>query len=938
MKKLLLIFTFLISTLAAFSQISGTITDSISNEPVIGVMVLIQGETGKGAITDINGKFELKNLDKPTYTLEVRYIGYHSQFITVTSKDTLNIKLKEKTLEIGTVTVRAKVNKESTTELVRQQSNSAVVQDGVNAETFKKTPDTKVSDVFKRVSGASVQDNKFVVIRGLNDRYNFALINGSPLPSSESDRKAFSFDIFPSNMLDNLIVMKSGSPDMPGEFAGGVINISTSEPKDSKFQNIQFGLGFNTISTFQNFKTYQGSSTDFLGFGSNYRGLPSSIPSTLDFSALNKAEKADLSKMINTSWSTRSRIALPIGSLQYSVGRYIKFKKDNSLGITFAYSYQNASTMNNSVRREFEEQADGVVQKMELKDSVFTQTVLNSAMLNFTYQINDNNTIRFKNLYSINSEDKVNVRNGVREMDNDPRQWERSTNFWYTQNNLLTQQLSGKHDIKKTKLNWNLGFSDVKRDIPNLRRLVYRKYSLLENDTTEQWTAIIQQNGTIPTAAGNMFWSKSSEKIYSANYDWTIPVKFGKIENEFKVGGWHQYRTRDFLSRNLGFSQYKPTGNTFNSNLLLLGPDEIFSQQNMGLLENGQGGFKLDEATNVDDSYQANSFLNAAFAMTDTKVGDKLRIIGGLRIESYNQQFNYIEFGSNEHKHIDTTVVDFLPSVNIVYSLNKKMKVRGSYYRTVSRPEFRELAPFSFYNFVIDNIVSGNPNLKRATIDNFDVRWEMYPGKGQIISVSGFYKTFENPIELINRTGTSGAPELYFTNVNKVTNIGGEIEFRFNLGTFTKVENKLLDNLTVYSNASIIKSVVDMSHFVGSGDDRPLQGQSPYIINSGIFYTTPKKDLTATISYNVIGQRIYIVGNVQEPSVWENGRNVIDLQVSKKIGEKIELKLNVKDLLAQDLVYFQDLNGNKKYDKGIDNNWQEIKFGQTVSMSVKYTF
>jgi outer membrane receptor protein involved in Fe transport len=251
------------------------------------------------------------------------------------------------------------------------------------------------------------------------------------------------------------------------------------------------------------------------------------------------------------------------------------------------------------------------------------------------------------------------------------------------------------------------------------------------------------------------------------------------------------------------------------------------------------------------------------------------------------------------------------------------MKVRGSYYRTVSRPEFRELAPFSFYNFVIDNIVSGNPNLKRATIDNFDVRWEMYPGKGQIISVSGFYKTFENPIELINRTGTSGAPELYFTNVNKVTNI---------------VENKLLDNLTVYSNASIIKSVVDMSHFVGSGDDRPLQGQSPYIINSGIFYTTPKKDLTATISYNVIGQRIYIVGNVQEPSVWENGRNVIDLQVSKKIGEKIELKLNVKDLLAQDLVYFQDLNGNKKYDKGIDNNWQEIKFGQTVSMSVKYTF
>jgi TonB-dependent receptor len=434
-----------------------------------------------------------------------------------------------------------------------------------------------------------------------------------------------------------------------------------------------------------------------------------------------------------------------------------------------------------------------------------------------------------------------------------------------------------------------------------------------------------------------MFWSKSKENIVSANYDYSLPINFGKIENNIKVGGWHQFRSRDFQSRNLGFSQYKPNGSSFDSQLLLLGPDEIFSQQNMGLLSNGQGGFKLEESTKVNDSYSASSFLNAGFLMTDTKIG-KLRIVGGLRVESYNQKFNYIEFGSNLEKRIDTTVVDLLPSVNLIYSLNDKMKIRGSYYRTVSRPEFRELAPFNFYNFVLDNITSGNPNLKRATIDNFDVRWEMYPGKGQIISISGFYKSFENPIELINRTGTSGAPELYFTNVNKVTNIGGEIEFRFNLGTFTKVENKLLDNLTVYSNASIIKSVVDMSHFVGSGDDRPLQGQSPYIINSGIFYTTPKKDLTATISYNVIGQRIYIVGNVQEPSVWENGRNVIDLQVSKKIGEKIELKLNVKDLLAQDLVYFQDLNGNKKYDKGIDNNWQEIKFGQTVSMSVKYTF
>ena len=934
MKKLFLLLALISTSIYSYSQkVSGTVSDSSSNESLIGAMVLVKGES-RGATVQADGTFFIENLTKDNYDLEVRYIGYKTQTISIKPiQDTLlKIQLVPSVQEITTVTVTARTSKETTTELVKQQSNSAVVMDGTNAETFKKTPDNKASDVFKRISGASVQDNKFVVIRGLSDRYNFALINGSPLPSSESDRKAFSFDIFPSNMLDNLTVMKSGSPDLPGEFSGGVININTTEPKDKNYQNLQLSLGYNTITTFRNFSTYQGGNLDFLGLGSKDRGLPGDIPRTQDFSSLNKTEKAGLASLMNTTWSTQTRMALPTGNLQYSIGK--SYKK---LSFSFAYNYQNVTNMNNLVRRDFEEQSTEVVQKMELRDSVFTQTILNSAMVNFFYKIDKNNTIYFKNLYSISSEDKVNIRSGVRELDNDPRQWEKSTNFWYTQNNLLTNQLYGKHEIKKSKLNWNIGYSNVNRDIPNLRRIVYRKQSLLENDTTQQYVAVIQQNGTIPTAAGNMFWSKSKENIVSANYDYSLPINFGKIENNIKVGGWHQFRSRDFQSRNLGFSQYKPNGSSFDSQLLLLGPDEIFSQQNMGLLSNGQGGFKLEESTKVNDSYSASSFLNAGFLMTDTKIG-KLRIVGGLRVESYNQKFNYIEFGSNLEKRIDTTVVDLLPSVNLIYSLNDKMKIRGSYYRTVSRPEFRELAPFNFYNFVLDNITSGNPNLKRATIDNFDVRWEMYPGKGQIISVSGFYKSFENPIELINRTGTSGAPELYFTNVNKVTNIGGEIEFRFNLGTFTKVENKLLDNLTVYSNASIIKSVVDMSHFVGSGDDRPLQGQSPYIINSGIFYTTPKKDLTATISYNVIGQRIYIVGNVQEPSVWENGRNVIDLQVSKKIGEKIELKLNVKDLLAQDLVYFQDLNGNKKYDKGIDNNWQEIKFGQTVSMSVKYTF
>ena len=820
------------------------------------------------------------------------------------------------------VTVTFKINKESTTELVKLQRNSVTSVDGINAETFKRTPDSKVSDVFKRVSGISVVDNKFVVVRGLNDRYNFALLNGLPLPSSESDKRSFSFDIFPSNMIDNLMVMKTASPDLPGEFAGGIIDINTSEPKNENTHTIQIGGSHNTIATFRNFKTYDVES----------RGLPN-INGTIDFQNLSKQERSEVAKLMDFTWSTKDRLALPNPSIQYTLSRNIKLKKKQTLSFILTYNYQNNFNYNNIVRREFEEQATGVVKKMELNDSVFTQSVLNSGMLNLVYKINENNTIKFKNIYSVNSEDKVNVRNGVRELDSDPRQWEKSTNFWYTQNNFLTNQLLGIHTIKENKFNWSVGYSNVKRDIPNLRRVVYRKYSLNEDDPTEQYVAVVQQNGTIPTAAGNMFWSESDEKIISARYDLTIPFK---EVNSIKIGGWNQFRMKDFQSRNFGFSQYKPNGSTFNSNLLLLPMGQIFSIENMGLLSNGQGGFKLDEATKVDDSYNANSLLNSFYTMVDYKL-DKWRFTGGVRLESYNQNFNYIEFGSNLNRNIDTTVIDLLPSVNIIYNFNKKMKLRGSISQTVSRPEFRELAPFNFYNFILDNITSGNPYLKRTKITNCDIRYEVYPGSGQIISLSGFYKNFDNPIETINRTGTSGAPELYFSNIDRSQSFGGELEFRFKLGFLSKVENhKLWDQLTLYSNVSLIKSVVNMDEVIGAGGNRPLQGQSPYIINSGLFYTNKKEDFNMTLSYNVIGPRIYIVGNQQEPSVWENGRNVIDFQLAKSY-KKFEIKLNIKDILAQKLIYFQDLNGNQKYDTE-DNRWQEITFGQTVSLSVRYKF
>jgi TonB-dependent receptor len=935
------------------STISGKITDAKTNEALYGAKVMVLGMS-KGCVVDAEGNYTISDLPAGKYTLEIRNQTYNTMVLSdiiVKAKETriLDIKMEKVVVEYGPVTVYAKVNKESTTELIRMQKNSASVVDGINAETFKKTPDSKAADILKRISGASVQDNKFLVIRGLSDRYNFALLNGAPLPSTESDKKAFSFDIFPSNMLDNLLIMKTATPELPGEFAGGVLDINTVEPKDKNYQSVQLSLGYNTLSTFKNFKDSEDSKIDFLSLGGADRSIPDGIPSTIAFSSLNKDDKARLAQNVLLNWSPKSTLALPNSSIQFALGRIYKLKDSiKSVGFSFAYSYSNTSTYSTIIRREFEGDTDpsgnnavidpnNIIKRMELVDSVFTQSVLNSAMFNVKYVLGPKSNIQFKNIYSLNSEDKISIRNGVRELDNDPHQYEKATNFLYNQNNLYTGQLIGKHSFEKFNINWNGGYSNVTRVIPSQRRVVYRKNALDVNDTTQEFIAVIQNNGTLPSAAGNMFWSTANENVYSLKYDIVLPFEVSILKNELKVGGFHQYRSREFTARNFGFSKYTPTGSSFNDQLLLLPENEIFAAENLGMMASGLGGFKLEEATNVDDSYQASALLNAGFVSLDSKIGEKFRIIGGARLEAYNQVFKYIEFGSNLEKRIDSTVIDLLPSINLIYSINKKMNVRASIYKTVSRPEFRELAPFSFYNFSLDNIISGDPKLKRAVITNLDLRYEYFPGEGQIISVSGFYKDFTDPIELINRTGTSGAPELYYTNVPKVTNYGVEAEWRMKLGFLSKQENHpLWSNITLYANASIIRSKVDLSNTIGSGIARPLQGQSPYIANAGLYYA--KNDFSISCSYNIVGQRIYIVGNIQEPNVWENGRHIIDLQVAKTFNEKFELKLNVKDLLAQKLIYFQDLNNDRKYTAEADNTWQESSFGQTVSLSLKYNF
>ncbi|MCD6017612.1 MAG: hypothetical protein K0S53_733 [Bacteroidetes bacterium] len=966
--KFILTITFLASLTLVNAQtgkINGKIVDAKTGETLPGATVLIEGTT-KGASSDFDGNFSLSGLQPGKYTIIASYITYdNKKFVDVLVKANevtdFNITLDQSSSQtLNEVVVQAEMNKENTNTLLVMQKNNASVSDGISSESIKKTPDRSTSDVLKRVTGASIQDNKFAIIRGMSDRYNAAFINGAPLPSSESDKKAFSFDIFPANLLDNIVILKTATPDLPGDFAGGVIQINTKSIPEKNSQSIAIGAGYNTQTTFKDFKTYKGGKTDWIGLDDGTRAIPTGLPSTRDFSNV-KLDQIEYAKMVNYDWTLQTKKALPNLNFQYSlanVGKIFKREAGSIFAITYNKNNNTVFTNKRDFSEEGEEQA--VSKLSDYKDTSYTTNVLASVLWNLAYKIHDNHQLGLKNLYSINSEDRVVTRRGA--SDYALNKWEKSSVRWFTQNQIYSGQLNGDHYIEKAKvkIKWVVGYSDIKRELPNLRTVKYTKFSIkqnVENDSV-QYYAVIEpvKNSTSTDNGGTMLFATTKETIKSAKYDISRVFKIKKSQHEVKIGGNHIFKDRSFEARFLGYAMYRRNSSLqANTSLLFLDESQIFAPENIGIhtewTGNKDGGFLLAEATTPKDNYKASAILHAAYLSVDSRIFDKFRFIYGARVESYNQKITYF-LQPDTATVRDSTVIDLLPSINAVYSVNDKINIRLAYYRTISRPEFRELVPFTFKDFITGYSIAGNTDLVRAKIDNYDIRGEWYPGAGQIVSASGFYKRITNATEMAV-DGAAQIKSLTYVNVPLVENIGFELEYRFKLSTLLRTDSsKILDNLTLFTNFAYINSKVDVSKILGTtAETRPLQGQSPYIINAGLQYLDSDKGWGASISYNVIGRRIVIVGNDAEPDFYETPRHVLDIQLSKLFKQKFEIKLNVRDILAQRQIWYQDLNKNGKLDKSSENENQNLthtyatdnimfstKLAPTISLSFSYKF
>ena len=936
------------------------VINSKTGDPLSGATVAIKGgATSRSMRTDYNGAFSFSNIPSGVYDITCTYVGYSTNTldeVKVVKDDvtTQDITMKEsKGKDLDDVVLKSnsgssKRNAETVSALLAIQKNAASVSDGISAEAIKRTPDKNTSDILKRVSGASIQDDKFAIIRGLADRYNAVFLNSSPLPSTESDRKAFSFDIFPANMLDNLTIVKTATPDMPGEFAGGLIFINTKDIPTKDFQSVTFGIGYNTQATFKERKYYKGGRFDFIGLDDGTRALSANIPSAgMLPTDPNVAAQKNFGKYIQNDWRTLEGTNPVNQSFQYVRGLTIQRKQKDFLGVLFSVTYSRAYNHTFGDRKSIDfdraSAAQAPVLKSNYVDNNFSSQTLAGFMGNISYKIDNNNKISLKNIVSINSEDKVIDRNGTPDFTNEPDAVSLSTVKWFTSNVIFSSQLSGEHFIPKSKLklNWTGSYTSVNRQIPDLRK-TSSYLDLIDGKIKQD----VPDFTLSPDNGGTMFYATTKENLKSFKTDLQRTFTFNnKFNIQVKAGIFLQQRVRDFTARTLGFRKFSSGSIQFDNSLLLQSEQDIFNPKNFGKLKNGKGGFLLIEDYRKNNDYTASSGLTASYLMLDTRLFKFIRINGGVRVESFNQKLSSFN-DNNQPVKIDSTVTDYLPSVNLIFSLNAKQNIRLGYSKTLNRPEYRELAPFIFYDQATRLSIFGNPDLKRATIDNYDVRYEIYPGKGQLFSISGFYKKIINPIELVFDPNIDKTAK--YQNTPEASIYGVELESRFQLSTIFKSSKKsILENLTVFGNLSLMKSEINLGgDTILYGPNRALQGQSPYMFNAGVIYQN-ENGFSTTLQINKVGQRIAIAGNISDSHIWENGRPILDLQIAKNFEKQgLEFKLNVKDILAKQLIHFFDINDNGKYDKdNLKNNdattdkiFSTVNYGRVISASVTYKF
>lgn len=913
---MLFFFACSISAQAQSASITGKVVND-KNEPLVGVSVKVAA--GPGTSTNVDGSFQLDLATGKKHELTFSAIGYAPKTLSDVevisgAPNEINVLLTVAATDLGSVTVTSRSNarRETVNSLIAYQKNTNTVASVISAEAIRRSPDRNTGEVLKRVPGTSIQEGKYLVVRGLADRYNQAMLNGILLSSTEPDRKTFSFDLFPAAMIDNIIINKAFVPELPGEWAGGLVQVQTKEVPAANFLNIQLGTGFNSNTIGKDFFQYDGGRLDWLGIENGSRSLPSNIPTKSKLGALSQTEKNNFGKGFRNVWQATPGTAPLNKSFQLSGGaNTLLFNKKVGGSISIVYNQNNKRLQfNNAVIANREGSTD-----LSYQNNRYSRDVLAGVLANASIQLNNNHRISFKNLLNVNATDYVVDRfDGFDNAGINARV--KAQELGFRQNTFFNTQLVGDHNFSKLNLRakWYGGFNILDQYIPDQKRLFYTQDI---DDRSAPWIALLGLGAS--QKSGSIFYSNLSDYIYNTGADVTHSYNLFGQKQTVKAGYLFQVKDRLFDSRPFFL-------NTSSNAIKRLTPDKIFAPENFGTDANS---VQFGELTGDAYRYMANSIMNAGFLQFDNQLGRDFRLIWGVRVEDFDQIIGSVK--KSDRRHVYSKVTDFLPGVNLTYKPSEKTNIRLSGSQTVVRPEFRELSPFAFYDFELNAQVVGNNKAKRTKITNADLRYELYPRGGELVTAGIFYKSFNDPLEYyFNQTGPA-TNTFNVSNIDKATAFGAELEFRKKLDVLTQA----LKNVTLTGNVSYIYSQVKDTTSI----NRPLQGQSPYLINVGIQYDLEKRGFSSTLLFNQIGRRILFVGNEAIPNIWENPRPVLDLQLAKKVlKNKGEFRFNISDIINKRAYFYHDLDDNKKY-KTTSNDKLAINrnYGTNFSLTFNYT-
>lgn len=957
--KQLIIFLLSLFPLISYAQngtIRGSVIEDATGEPLMGVTVVIEGTT-TGAATDFDGKFEI-SIAPGTYNLQVSFISFQKVSISsVVVKETEitvlnNIRLKEDVAELSEVVITAEALKTTEEALLTVKQKSANLLDGITAASFRKIGDSDAASAARRVTGVSIEGGKYIYVRGLGDRYTKSILNGVDIPGLDPDRNTLQLDIFPTNIIDNILVMKSFTADLPSDFTGGVIDIQTKEFPDEKLANISVGFGYNPSMHFNDdYLTYKGGDTDFLGFDDGTRDIPTGRSTDLPlFSEVVGNPTGEAGAKFRSilegfdptmaAMKEKSFMDFNIGA---SIGNQIAGEK-NTWGYNFSISYKNSTEYyENAEYGNYGLLADPTVNEMEprefQKGNFGVNNVLIAGLAGIAVK-RENSKYRLDILHLQNGESKA----GIFDFENTQQGAIFSGfqhNLEYSERSLTNILLNGEHFIgnKKWKVEWKISPTKSKITDPDVR---FTRYEFENNGLR------------ISTEAGfpQRIWRFLEEDNLVGQLGATRDFSFRGQPAKVRFGVSNTYKQRNFEIQifDLNVRRLTLTGD----------PNELFDVDNLWPVEGNASRGTTYEPQFIPANpnlFDANVNNTSAYVSTEFSPLNRIKTVLGLRVENYVQRYTgQDQLGTNV---LDNDVVldmlDFFPSVNLIYALSEIQNIRFSYSKTIARPSFKEMSYAEIFDpltnrtfigglFRDANDVAGieywDGNLRETDISNFDLRWEIFQKKGQTISVSGFYKIFKNPIEIVQFATQPGAFQP--RNVGDGQVIGAEFEFRKNLSFMSS----RLDNFSFNGNVTVTDSKINMTPTElnsrvenareGNSIDntRDMAGQAPYIVNAGLSYNGKTNGLDMGVFYNVQGETLQFVGIVDRPDVYTVPFHSINFSANKTFGEHEKLRAGVK---------VSNLLGDKKesvYQSfgAQDRFFSSLAPGTEVSVSLGYTF